>query len=220
MCLLETDAGVGVLRFMCKLISILVIFSTFAVSQETTSPLNQTLPVPRLEKGIVEGKTYKNASIGLELTPDPKLRLGTPELNGKAGNAKSSIEVMALGKFISGSAREATAFWAVGLTLYPVAKRSTDAVMQKVVEANQNNGLKPLQGSSEGELGGATFLRRDFVLQEHRGYEAVFVRACNKLALGFVFTGSDRDAVNKLIAATELKLDLRTADCAAQSHAE
>jgi hypothetical protein len=189
----------------------LVIFAIFGWSQERPA-----LTVPRFDKGSVEGKIYKNASIGLELTPDPKLKFAAPVLKGKIGTVSSSLMVAAWGKFKSGSAREGTAFWAVPLAFYPADKRSTDACMRKVVEANQKDGFRPVQGSPEGDLGGLMFARTDFV-REGPAYEVVFVKACDTLALGFIFTGSERDAVNKLIAATDLKVDLPTAGCGPKS---
>jgi hypothetical protein len=196
---------------MYKLIGAVIIVAVVAWSQESI------VPARPLEKGAIERGTYKNTSLGLELTPDAKLKFGTPELKGKPGDAHSSLMVMALGRFRSGSAREATAFWAVPLASYPVGQRSTDAVMRKIVKANQKDGFSPAGGSFASELGGISFLRTDFFLREHPAYETVFVKACGAFALGVVLTGSDRDAVNKLIAGTVLKLDLLTTGCPAQS---
>jgi hypothetical protein len=192
---------------MYRLVVGLFIFATFGWSQDRSAST-----VPRLDQGSVEGKTYKNVSIGLELTPDPKLKFAPPELRGKIGTVSSSLMVTAWGKIRSGSAREGTGFWAVPLAFYPAHQRSTDACMRKVVEANQKDGFRPVQRSPESELGGVMFARIDFS-REGPAYEVVFVKACDTLALGFVFTGSERDAVNKLIAATDLKLDLPTAGC-------
>jgi hypothetical protein len=72
----------------------LVIFAIFGWSQERPA-----LTVPRFDKGSVEGKIYKNASIGLELTPDPKLKFAAPVLKGKIGTVSSSLMVAAWGKF-------------------------------------------------------------------------------------------------------------------------
>jgi len=170
------------------------------------------LPAPRLDKGSVDGGIYKNPSIGLEFTPDPKLKLRTPELKRKSGDTSSSLMIVALGKFRSGSAREVTAFWAIPLAQYPAGQRSTDAVTHRVVEADQKDGLRPIRSSS-GELGGTSFARTDFSHRDHPAYEVVFVKACETLALGFVFAGSDQDAVGKIIAATDVKLDLAASGC-------
>lgn len=198
---------------MSKLIAALLIFALPVRSQELPIPAKPPLGVPRLDRGNVEGKTYKNASVGIELTPDSKLKFRTPELEGKPGTVHSSLMVLALGESKSGSAREGTAFWAVPSAFYPVDQRSTDAFMRRVVEANQKDGLRPVRGSSVGELGGILFVRTDFVVRDGPAYETVFVKACDALGLGFVFTGSDQATVNKLIAATELKLDLTISGC-------
>lgn len=44
-------------------------------------------------------------------------------------------------------------------------------------------------------------------------YEAILVKACSAQALVFIFTGSDRDAVNNLIGATQVKIDLVVSTC-------
>ncbi len=86
--------------------------------------------------------------------------------------------------------------------------------MRRIVEAQQKNGFK-LQGSSQGELGATTFARADF-LREGPAYEAVFVKACERLALTIVFAGPSRDAVERFVAATDLKLDPSASRCGSQ----
>jgi len=190
----------------------IVICAMLAWSQEPPLGEKTSLPAPRLDKGSVDGGIYKNPLIGLELTPDPKLKLGTPELKGKRGDASSSLMIAARGKFRSDSTREVTAFWAVPLAQYPADQRSTDAVMHRVVEADQKDGFKPIRSATVA-MGGTSFARMDFSHRDHPAYEAVFVKACETLALGFVFAGSDQDAVNRIIAATDVKLDLAVSGC-------
>ena len=198
----------------------MVIFAMPAWSQEpTVVPAKPAPSVQQLAKGVVQGNTYKNASIGLELTPDPKLKFGRPMVARKHGTAPLSVTVSAWGKFRSYTAREGTTFFAMALANYPAEERSTDACMQKVIEADRGNGWKLVQGNGEGELGGISFARKDFlkVFEKGSAYEAVFVKACDTQALVFVFAGSDQDAVNKIIGATELKLDLAVSGCAVHS---
>jgi hypothetical protein len=198
---------------MYKPIVVLVIFAMLGWSQEPARvQTNRSLPIPRLDKGFVEGNTYKNLSLGLELTPDPKLKFGTPELRGKPGTVPLSVSVAAWGEFRPYSAREGTTFLATALAYYPADQRSTDACVRKVVQANRKDGFEPVQGGRESELGGTLFARTDF-FKVGPVYEAVFVKACDTQALIFAFMGSDRGAVNKLIAATELKLDLPSSGC-------
>jgi hypothetical protein len=159
-------------------------------------------PAPRLDKGSVGG-IYKNPSIGLELIPDPKLKLGTPALKGKPGDASSSLAIIAVGKFRSGSVRELTAF--LGNPVRPISCRRA---------FNRCRYAKSCRGRSERRIkshpkfewrvGGTWFARMDFSQRDHPVYEAVFVKACETLALGFGFAGSDQDAVNKIIAATDV----------------
>ena len=195
--------------------TIVVMFAIFASSQAPTVPAKPSLPVPRLDKGVVEGNTYKNASVGLELTPDPRLKLGRPVLTGKPGTVPLSVTVSASGKVKQYTAPEVTTFLATALAYYPDDQRSTEACMRRLTEANQKNGFEPVQGAGKGELGGVLFARTDFlkVFKEGSAYEAVFVKACDTQALVFLFTGAGLDAVDKLIAATDLKLDLPKTGC-------
>jgi hypothetical protein len=105
---------------MHKLI-ILATFAMLAWSQgPTVVPAKPSLPVPRLDKGVVEGNTYKNASIGLELTADPKLKFSRPELTGKPGTIPLSVTVSAWGKFKSYTAREGTSFLRLPWPIIPM----------------------------------------------------------------------------------------------------
>ena len=61
-----------------------------------------------------------------------------------------------------------------------------------------------LGGSEQAELGGVAFVRMDF--KKGSAHEAVFVKACSKQSLVFIFFGADRKAVDDLIAASALKL--------------
>jgi len=169
----------------------------------------------------VEGRTYKNASIGIEFTPDPKLRFGVPELKGKPGTAPSSVTVAAWGELRPYSVPEGTTFLATALASYPEKHRSTDGCVRMLIQANQRNGWKALRGSEGYELGGVLFARTDFFRAFEKGsaYEATFVKACDTKALVFVFVSSGREAVDKLISSTELTLDLPTSGCLPDIHA-
>jgi hypothetical protein len=166
---------------------------------------------PRWDKGVVEDGTYKNASVGLEITPPPGLDFRTPELKGNTGTVPLLVTINAVSapKFFSG--REVMAFYADALADYPENQRSTESYLRKVVQGNQKEGFEALNGSSENLLGGATFARQDF--QKGSRYEAVLVRACEAQAIVFIFAASDRDGLNKLIGATQLKLDLARSGC-------
>ena len=41
-------------------------------------PRTYSLPIPQMDKGKIEGRTYSNPSIGLEFTPPAGLALGAP----------------------------------------------------------------------------------------------------------------------------------------------
>ncbi len=211
----------------------LVIFALLGCSEARTAEASE---VHHLDKGAVEGKTYKNAFLGLELTPASNLKFKAPELKGKAGTVHPSLLVAAWGKSTSDSSTEGTAFWAADLTSYPVDERSSEACMRSIVDEKVKDGLQ-VQRSTQADLDGLPFARTDFLLPAERqsefsvkvgirhrwpetrgraAYQAVFVKACSTVALGFVFTGSSRAAVEKLIAATELKLDSSAAGCSSR----
>jgi len=207
-------AKVPAFRVICKsTVGLIISFALVAWSQQrvvTVVPAKPSLPVHRLEKGLVEGKTYKNPSLGFELTPAPELQFDNPELNGTPGTVPLVVTVAAWGEKKLFSTRDGTTFYADALAYYPDDQRSTGAYTRKVIQANRDEGFEPV-GSLEGIFGGLSFARTDF----KRGavYEAVLVKACDAQALIFIFTGSGRDRVNKLIAATELKLDSVRSGC-------
>jgi hypothetical protein len=195
---------------MSRLIIVLLACSSLAWSQSAAVGSNSPLPASRLEKGSVQGNTYKNACIGLELTPPSELKFVAPELKKKP----ASLSVAARGKFKAGLARDGAAFWAIESASYPSDQRSKSFFTQKVVEANQKNGFKVVSSDPESTWEGISFARTDFSHNDPAGYEVVFVKACDAWAIGFVFSGSNQAAVNTLISATEMKLDPATAGCA------
>ena len=164
-----------------------------------------------MDKGLVEGRTYKNASIGLELMPAAGLEFETPELKGTPGTVPLLVTIGAWGQRKFFSARDGTIFYADALAYYPDGQRSTEAYMRKVIQGNKQEGFEPVEQNLQANLGGASFARTDF--KQGSVYEAVLVKACDAQALVFIFTASGRDAVNKLISATGLKLDLVRSGC-------
>jgi len=188
-----------------------------AWSQERTTVVvpSTTAPrVPPLDKGSVEGKTYKNATLGLELTVAPHLELGAPELKGTAGTVPLLVTVAAWGPKKWFSSREGTIFYADALAYYPEGLRSTDDYVRKVIRANQPEGFEPVdvaEGAKLSKIAGVSFARVDF--RKGTVYEAVLVKACKAFALVFIFPGPDLETINKLTATTQLKLD-SSAGCA------
>jgi TonB family protein len=189
-------------------------FSLTAWSQERITkvvPRTYSLPIPQMDKGKVEGRTYRNPSIGLELTPAPELEWGTPETEGPPGAVPVFVKVDAWGEQKLFSARNGTVFCAEALSNLPTEHRSTEAYMRMLVSGNQKDGFDPVQEHLECKLDGVTFLRTDF--KKDLVYEAVLVKTCNPRLLLFIFTGADRDAVNRLIVGTDLMLDGPRSGC-------
>lgn len=172
-----------------------------------------TTPVsgPRWDKGVVEGRTYKNASIGLVLTLAPALEFGSPELKGNPGTVPLLVTITAAGEARLAAAREVMAFYSDAMAYYPENRRSTADYMRRVILGNGKEGFTTLGGTYEGQLDGITGARQDF--QKGFVYEGVLVRACKTEALVFIFGGPDLGTVNKLLEATQLKLDPATSGC-------
>lgn len=202
--------------------SVLVFVAVAGMAQSRPSkavvPSSIAAVGPRWDKGVVEGGTYKNASVGLEITPATGLEFGSPELRGNSGTVPLLVTITALSPPKLSSGRDVMAFYIDALAFYPENQRSTEAYLRKVVRGNQKEGFDPVNSSSENTFGGTTFLRQDF--QKSPSYEAVLVKACKAQAIVFIFASPDRDGIDKLIAATHLKLDFVQLGCGADvSHA-
>ncbi len=168
-------------------------------------------PVPHWNKGEVEGRTYTNMSVGIELTPPPGLELGAPELKGNPGTLPLLVTITAVGEDKAHTSRsKVMAFYTDALAYYPSTRRSTDDYMLRVARRQSSDGYESVELTST-KLGGVIFARQDF----KRGdvYEGVLVKACDIQALVFVFGGADQETVNSLIASTELKLNPATSGC-------
>jgi len=141
--------------------TIILTFPLFAFAQKRTTtvvvpstPSDVTIktPVPQMEKGSVEGRTYKNASIGLELTVADGLEFQTPELKGTTGTLPLLVTVTAWRQEGLLSPRKVTAFYADALAYYPEGQRSTDAYMAKVIKGNRQTGYEPVESALRGCL--------------------------------------------------------------------
>jgi len=162
------------------------------------------------DKGEIVGNTYKNIALGLEFTPDPNLKLGTPEVKGSPESGAQIVTVAALGEKKWFSANDETVFYA-DFTSYPESRRSTEAYMQRIVRTNESEGLQLVKSTGEEHFGGMLFSRSDF--ERSSMYEAVYAKTCDAFTLVFIFAGSDPQGVNKLIAQTRVKLDLKNPGC-------
>jgi hypothetical protein len=210
---LSPDLPIQFVEMRKLIVAIFVSVTVVALSQDRGPGivLRPSGPAPHWDKGVVEGRTYKNASVGLELTPAPALEFGTPELKGNPGTVPLLVTITAAGEAKLVSAREVMSFYSDAMAYYPENRRSTADYMRRVVLGNGKEGFTTLGGTSESKLGGVTFARQDF--QKGFVYEGVLVKACKTEALVFIFGAPDLDTVNKLVAATQLKLDSATSGC-------
>jgi TonB family protein len=168
-------------------------------------------PAPHWDKGEVVGRTYKNASVGIEFTPPTSLELGDPKLKGNPGALPLLVTINAAGEHIPATARKVMAFYTDALAYYPSTRRSTEEYMRRIVRNQQNNGYEPIEAAPYGMLGGIAFSRYDF--KKGIVYESALVKMCETQALVFIFAGADEEIVNELSAETELKLDPATSGC-------
>lgn len=192
----------------CFTAAITLCFAIIAWPQERITkvvPRTDSLPILKMEKGKVEGRTYRNPSIGLEFTPPAGLTFGTPELIGNPSTVPLTATVAAWGKEKLLPIKDGAIFYAEALAYYPDGQRSTEAYMRKVARLNQQEGFEPEGNTLAAKLGGIPFLRSDF--KKWPVYEAVLVKACAAQVFVFIFTGSDRDTVNTVISGTDLKVD-------------
>ena len=160
------------------------------------------------EKGVVEGNTYKNASLGLELTPASGIKLGQPEING------TLVKVWGQGEKRWFSVSQLTVFYAEALTFYPQDWRTTEKYMHMLSRSNTNQGFMIAKEPSNEQLGGMVFSRADF--KKPSLYEATFLRACSSYAFVFIFRGADLEEVNGLVSRATVKLDPQRSGCGAK----
>ena len=125
-------------------------------------PSKPSPSVPRMEKGLVDGRTYRNSSIGVELRVAEGLTPGTPELKGTPGIVPLLVTVTALRNETLFSPRYVVAFYADDLDYYPEGQRSTEAYMRKVIKGNQLTGYEAVQEALNVSFGGVSFTRKDF----------------------------------------------------------
>jgi TonB family protein len=168
-------------------------------------------PAPHWDKGEVVGRTYKNASVGIEFTPPTALELGDPKLKGNPGTLPLLVTINAAGEHIPATARKVMAFYTDALAYYPSTRRSTEDYMRRIIRNQQSDGYEPINAAPYSLLGGIAFARHDF--RKGIVYESVLVKMCDTQALVFIFAGADEEIVNELSAETEVKLDPATSGC-------
>jgi hypothetical protein len=176
--------------------------------QPALAQISSKLPAKTpLEAGTVEGNTYKNDSLKLEITPAPNLKFSTPEMEGKPGSVPLLVTVAAWSGDDASSSNAGTVFYADDLAYYPETERSAEAYLRKVARANFNFGFEPVESEEKDHLGGLLFSRSDF--RKNVAYQAVLVKICNGYAFVFIFAGAGLDRVNDLIAQTKVRLTLQ-----------
>jgi hypothetical protein len=88
---------------MRKITASIVAFIAVAAMSQDRPPKVVVVPSatsavgPRWDKGAVEGRLYKNGSVGLEITPAVGLEFGGPELKGNVGSVPLLLTITAVG---------------------------------------------------------------------------------------------------------------------------
>lgn len=178
-----------------------------SLAQTTRKPLSKTTPVA----GTVESNRYKNESLGLELRAAPGLRFGTPEMKAIPGSVPVLVTVAASNGHDVPTSTEAAVFYADDLGYYPENRRSTQAYVRRVMQAQTSLGLELVTDPTVGQLSGMNFARAEFRRTGH--YEIVFVKACNAYAFVFIFAAPDSDDAIKLFKETDITLDTTKSGC-------
>src|SRR5258708_33285785 len=124
------------------IVGIFIGVAVVAMAQDrvTVTAPKPSAVVPRWNKGVIEGRTYRNASVGLEITPAPGLEFEAPELSGKPGTVPLLVTISALGEAKLFSVQEAMSFYTDALAYYPETRRSTDAYVRRVIQGNKQGG--------------------------------------------------------------------------------
>lgn len=104
-------------------------------------------PAPHWDKGDVVGRTYKNASVGIELTPPTTLEFGVPKLKENPGILPLLVTINAAGEYIPATARKVMAFYTDALAYYPSTGRSPEDYMRRIVRNQQNDGYEPREAA-------------------------------------------------------------------------
>lgn len=190
-------AGTLILTITVAAPAVLWSQGTFAAQTRSTAPVRDRKLLP--DKGVIEGSTYKNASIGLEFTPASSLHLQEPEMRGAPGATPSFFSVLAVA---DRGPLPALGFYSEKLDHYPGDRRDASSHLQRMIRAQEASGCQRVGGVTKTRLGQVSFLRADCAAG--KAYEAVFVTTHSAWVFVFIFEASDAAAVDKLIAPTKV----------------
>ena len=190
---------VGVLRLVIASTAVSLVFCQQSVP---ATPLRPAAPVPTPRtlpnKGVVEGGTYKNPSVGIEFKPPLILHLQEPQMKESPDAAHLLISVVA----DAGTPLPAVGFYAEKLDAYPVDKRGASGYPQRLIRAQDAKGCQRAGAAMTTQLGGVPFLRAD--CEDGNGHEAVLVATRNAFAFVFILEARDAKEANKLVDSTKV----------------
>ena len=189
-------------RAICLLVLAFVVSAVGVRAQRDTTAQPDAKPsdsTKNIGKGIQEGDTYANASIGIIFSV-PKMTWNLPEMRGTPGTVPLFIMVPATGEPGTG----VLTFYADALDFYPEDERTTAGYMQKLINDQAAQGYKRVDGKATQEMGGTTFARADLV--KGFGAETILVTVNKGFGFEFFFTGPDVASVDKRIASMTVKV--------------
>ena len=161
-------------------------------------------------KGFVDGQTYKNAFLGVEITLPDDQQFHEPELAEDAKVSRRVIRISAgskpHNKFSPKKFVVDTGVICVAdlLAAYPDAERTEEGYMRKMAEIEGSQGFKRIDGKSADKIGDLAFMRANFVQGKRQHVLLATLRKDN--AFVFIFIANDMASAEALIASTAVKL--------------
>jgi hypothetical protein len=143
------------------LAAIFAFVAVFAISQDRVTIVVPSKG-PRWQKGVVEGRSYKNPILGIELSPPPGFDFGTPELKGDPGTVPLLVTINALGPATLFSSRDVLSFYSDALAYYPANRRTTDDYVRRVVLGNERRDSRHYRAPLKTKLAGRRLQDRIF----------------------------------------------------------
>ncbi len=117
---------------------------------------------------VVDG-TYKNSSIGIEITPAPALQFESPQLSGTPGTVPFLVLIRAtvIGLFTKLFSAKSEMYFLRGRSrLLPGDRRTAAAYIPRVIRVNEKAGWTVVSHGAPYPMGGNSYERANFVRGE------------------------------------------------------
>jgi hypothetical protein len=202
-------------NFLKTALAILLGIITLVAECSAVNPRDISVGQLKWAPGSVEGRIYKNASLGIEFTVPPEFEFRVPQIKGTPGSVPLLISIAAFGQTDSAQPRDAIVFYADALAYYRQGERSASTYAERIRAENESNGFTLNGGVQSVRFGGVFFLQQDFKKGRFFStYQSVLVKTCRAQVLVFIFRAADQERIKTLLGSTYLKLDLGVSECA------